>query len=161
MWNNPNLGFHFIAKVIDPVGSITLGNKFMPNESDARFSEISGLEADVITQEIIEGGENRFTYQVPSAIKYSPLVLKRGKTSQHSALAAWCSRTLDYGLIGVELKHIVIMLLNEHQEPVNAWICEYAYPKSWKVSSFNAMENNIVVESMEFVYRKFQAIPIS
>ena len=160
MWSDPNVGFHFIAKVIDPVGSITLGGKFGLGESDAKFSEISGLEVDIQTEEILEGGENRFTYQAPSSIKYSPLVLKRGKTGQQSELAAWCARTFENGLVRVELKHIVISLLNEEGLPVNAWICEHAYPKSWKVSTFNAMENNLVFESMEFVYRKFQAIPL-
>jgi len=49
-----------------------------PNDSDLRFSEASGLNVEIPTEEFAEGGENRFTQKYPLRPKYAELILKRG-----------------------------------------------------------------------------------
>ena len=46
------------------------------------------------TKEILEGGENRFKYKLPTQSKYQDLVLKRGLIPIKSKLATWVKKTL-------------------------------------------------------------------
>ena len=47
-------------------------------ESDTSFQEVSGLEVQFETEDVVEGGQNRFVHRLPTRTKYSNLLLKRG-----------------------------------------------------------------------------------
>ncbi len=64
----PPVGFHFKVTVLG-----------LPAvDDDVRFTEVGGLAAEIATEEMPEGGENRFVQKYPLRTKYSELVLKRG-----------------------------------------------------------------------------------
>ncbi len=44
------------------------------------FSEVSGLQVEIETEEYREGGTNDYVHKLPKGTKYSNLVLKRGIT---------------------------------------------------------------------------------
>ena len=50
----------------------------VPNPLDIRFQKVSGLEAEVETDSISEGGQNLYTQRLPRGVKYGNLVLTRG-----------------------------------------------------------------------------------
>ena len=54
--------------------------EFTLNEEDVdvRFQSVSGLDVSYDTEQVKEGGENRFEHVIPTRTKCSPLVLKRG-----------------------------------------------------------------------------------
>ena len=64
----PPVGFHFKVEVLG----------LPPNDNDVRFTEVSGLSVEMGTEEVAEGGENRFVQKYPVRAKYPELVLKRG-----------------------------------------------------------------------------------
>ena len=45
---------------------------------EGSFQEVMGLNVKIETEDIQEGGENRFVHKFPKAPKYPNLILKRG-----------------------------------------------------------------------------------
>ncbi|WP_412984021.1 phage tail protein [Pontimicrobium sp. IMCC45349] len=140
-------------KVYPPVGfyfQVTIENETYS------FKEVSGISSEVSTEEITEGGENRFKYKVPTHVKYSNLELKRGIIRNNSKLKSWVTKTLEVGLSStITPKTIVVSLLNEEGSIVMSWTFVNAWPVSWNVSSLNSMTNETLIESLSFSYNYF------
>ena len=138
----PPIGFHFTVKFND------ITNK----EHDHQFQSVSGLSVDLETEEIAEGGENRFKHKIPVRTKYPNLVLKRGMLID-SGVIEWCRKAVE----NFEIKPIdlTVSLLNEKHESLQTWNIAHAFPVKWNVADFNAEENKIVIETMELSYNYF------
>lgn len=121
------------------------------------FKEISGITMEMGTEEIAEGGNNSFEHRVPTSVKYSNLILKRGLVPKDSEIITWCMKTLDGNLNGVvETKNIVVTLLNETGDSLKSWSFENAWPVKWEASGLNSMNNEVLIESLEFSYAFFK-----
>ena len=126
-------------------------------ESDTSFQEVSGLEVQFETEDVVEGGQNRFVHRLPTRTKYSNLLLKRGVVTQASAFGMWVSRALSAGLVQQSgAKTIGIKLINEKKQPLIAWNVFGAYPLRWEHSQLNAMGNDVLIETVELSYQFFQ-----
>jgi len=131
----PLPGFHFVVSF----------DSLPPSPNDSRFMEVSGLDVEMEMESFTEGGQNRFTWQLPKRARYSDITLKRGKFTG-SAIVAWCKDAMEnFSFFPV---NITISLLNEKHEPVQSWFVVNAIPKKWSISSFNAEENSIAIESI-------------
>lgn len=138
----PPVGFHFKVEVMDIVA----------NDDDVRFTEVSGLSAELATEEVPEGGENRFVQKFPTRAKYPELVLKRGLLI-NSEILKWIEQCIVD--LNIAPKNLMIKLLNENHEPLLTWRVVKAYPTKWSVSDLNAASNAVVVESLQFYYQYF------
>jgi len=139
----PPVGFHFKVEVLGLDRAV---------DDDVRFSEVGGLGFEVATEEVPEGGENRFIQRYPVRVKYPDLVLKRGLLKS-SAIWDWtrdCIENLD-----IKPKNVDVKLLNENHEPLITWHLVGAYPVKWAVTDLNATNNAIVVESLQLAYQYF------
>lgn len=139
----PPVGFHFKVEVLD----------LPPNAHDVRFTEVSGLSVELGTEEIAEGGENRFLQKFPTRAKYPELVLKRGLLV-NSEIVKWIRDCIED--LNIQPKNIDIKLLNEKHEPMLTWHVINAYPTKWAVSDLNASNNAVVIESLQFFYQYFR-----
>lgn len=120
---------------------------------DASFSEVSGLESTVDTQEVREGGENRYVHKLPTRVQNSNLVLKRGLMVAASPLYGWCKSVMEDGLAKpIQPKAIIVTLLGPEQSPMIAWSVDRAWPVKWQVAEFRASENALAFETLEFAY---------
>ena len=138
----PPVGFHF--KVDFPgIGK---------GDNDTRFQEVTGLTAELSVEDLAVGGENRFTYRLPVRARYPNLVLKRGMLKD-SGLIKWFKNAIE----GFEFKpvDISVYLLNEKHEVLTSWEFKQAYPVKWVVSDFKALENSLVIETIELAYQYF------
>jgi phage tail-like protein len=155
----PPVGFHFDVRILgisDAIETVTSKLGATPN-IDGKFSEVSGISYEMQHDEYYEGGENRFAYHLPKATQYSPLVLKRGLVSSTSALGGWITATLTQGLGSpLELKHIMVTLLSDENTPLVGWLFINAYPTKCQVSDMNASQNELMIETIEFVYHRFE-----
>jgi phage tail-like protein len=141
----PPVGFHFKVEV----------QNLPANDNDVRFTEVSGLSMEMGTEEIAEGGENRFIQKYPTRTKYPELVLKRGLLV-NSEILTWIRECLeDYK---IQPKTIFIKLLNEEHQPLLTWNVVNAYPTKWSVSDLNASNNAVVIESLQFFYQYFTLV---
>ncbi len=142
---HPTVGFHF---------AVTF-NGLKEDGIDARFQSVSGLDVRLDTEEIKEGGENRFTHVVPTRRKYADLTLKRGllSPSAGSAITDWCLKAFE------EMKVIPINLgvhlLDEQHQILMSWEVRHVRPKSWKVAEFNAERGEVLIETIEMSYNSF------
>jgi len=137
----PPVGFHFKVEFLG-----------LSVDADTRFTDVSGLSAEMGTEEVAEGGENRFVQKYPTRTKYPELVLKRGLLT-HSDVYVWINQCLaEYR---IEPTSVDIKLLNEAHEPLMTWHVVGAYPTRWSVGDLNAASNSIVVESLQLAYQYF------
>lgn len=138
----PPVGFHFKVEVLG----------LPPNDHDVRCTEVGGLSVEMVTEEVPEGGQNRFIQKFPTRAKYPELVLKRGFLL-NSEVVKWIRQCIeDYEITP---KNIDIKLLNQKHEPLLTWHVFQAYPTKWAVSDLNASNNAVVVETLQFFYQNF------
>lgn len=114
----------------------------------AGFSEVTGLQAEVETEDYHEGGRNTFQHVLPKAGSVGRLTLKRGMTDQE-ALRKWQAQ-LHEG--SVERRTVRVELRDERGETARAWRFLDAYPVKWSCSDLNATSDAVAVETLEFAY---------
>jgi len=149
----PPCGFHFKVEFIGVDG--------MSTDTEQRFQEVSGLSVEIETEELREGGENRFVYKLPKRAKYPNLVLKRGLL-KGAAIIDWLKSAMNTYFIVVvydfKPADIIITLIDEDGQPAASWNVVQAYPLKWSASEFNANSNTVVVETIELAYQYFERI---
>ena len=139
--NYPQAGYIFILSFPD-----------MAAINEGSFQEVSGLSVKLGTEELKEGGENKFVYRLPDPPKYENLVLRRGILSG-PVLIKWTEDAIQK--FNFSLKEVVISLLNENLIPIASWKFQNAYPVGINISEIKIEENAIVIERLEFAYDYF------
>jgi len=121
-------------------------------KGEFQFQSVSGLNIELETEEIAEGGENRFKHKLPVRTKFPNLVLKRG-ILVNSDLIKWCREAVeDFNITPTDL---TISLLNDEHKPLMTWNVVHAWPVKWAVGDLNAEESKIAIETIELVYNYF------
>ncbi|MBK9337288.1 MAG: phage tail protein [Lewinellaceae bacterium] len=122
---------------------------------DAFFQEVTGLSRELETEPLKSGGENRFSFKLPTRAQYPNLVLKRGLFLE-SGVLGW----VNDAIYNLDIKPVTVLvtLLNDKHEPLQTYQCVNAWPQKWSVADFNAQESRILVETMELVYQYFTII---
>jgi phage tail-like protein len=149
----PPTGFHFKVEFVGVDG--------MGADEEQRFQEVTGLTFEVETEELREGGENRFVYKLPKRAKYPNLVLKRGMLT-NTALLDWFKSAMNtyFTVVIYDFKpaDILITLMDDSGQPAAVWNVMQAYPLKWSTSDFKAADNSVVVETIELAYQYFERI---
>ena len=138
----PPVGFHFRVS----------GTGLTAVDDDVRFTEVGGLSVELSTEEVPEGGQNRYVQKYPGRAKYPELVLKRGLLKR-SEITTWIQRCIDD--FDIEPRDVDVVLLDEERNPLVTWHLVGAYPTKWSVSDLNATGNTFVVETLQLYYRSF------
>ncbi|WP_020598753.1 phage tail protein [Spirosoma panaciterrae] len=126
---------------------------------DARFQSVTGLEAQIETETVKEGGVNGFEHTLPGRRKYSDLVLKRGLLTPEasSELTKWCLKAFEQ--LEVQPINLEVALLGEGDERPQTlclWKVIHAWPKSWKMGELNAERGEVLIETLELSYNRFE-----
>lgn len=138
----PPVGFHFKVEVLD----------LPPCDEDLRFTEVSGLAVELGTEEVPEGGENRFVQKYPVRAKYPELTLKRGLLI-NSAVVDWIRQCIED--FKITPKNVDVTLLDDEHQPLMTWHVIGAYPTKWSVSDLNATNNAVVIETLQLFFQYF------
>lgn len=141
----PNIpvNFHF---------SVSFLMKNNVNESfDIGFQKISGISAEIETDEIREGGENLLVQRVPRRVVYQNLILERGMI-----IGTPLSKNFDAAMTSLRFTpcNVLVVLLDHQSEPISDWTFYAAYPVSWTISDLDANANGLVIETMELAYSR-------
>jgi phage tail-like protein len=146
---DPPLSFRF--------GVFFFAGGVIPNPVDIRFQKVSGLSAEVDTDPIAEGGQNLYTQQVPSRVRYNNLVLERG-------LVVGSPLNIEFNvalsLFRFTPSNVLVTLFNDDSHPLAGWLFMNAYPVKWSVADLDALESAVLIETMELSYSGFQIIRI-
>ena len=124
---------------------------FESSDIDASFQEISGLKTEWTTEEVAEGGVNRFVHRLPLRTKHSNLIMKRGLVRTKSPLADWLETSFagNFAATFVDSRTIVVMLLDMWRRPIVSWTLFAAWPVSWDHSAMNSTGNDLMIETIE------------
>lgn len=152
----PSVGFHFIVRFEGIGDSLSLGPVTVSTaDIDTRWSEVSGLNVEMTTEDLIEGGENRFVHKLPQRAKYSNLVLKRGYfSSLPSPLMKWADDAINN--FDIKPCQVQVILLDDKHLPAQFWNFTNAYPVKISMADFKASDNSFLVESIELTYQFFK-----
>ena len=135
----PPLGFHFKVE-------------FNHIKGEFQFQSVAGLSVEIETEQVAEGGENRFKHKLPIRARSPNPVLKRGMLI-NSELVQWCRNALEN--FEITPTNLTVTLLNEQHEPLVTWNVVHAWPVKWSVEDLSAVESKIVIESIELTYNYF------
>jgi len=124
------------------------------------FREVSGMEQGLETEDLPEGGENRYVHQLPTRARPRRLVLKRGLVERGSALMTWCAQVLQNGLEQlVPMVDVKVQLFAADGSPLLTWVCQGAYPVRWTIDAFESSKNEAAIEEIELAYRNLTSPP--
>jgi|688.fasta_scaffold1300213_1 phage tail-like protein len=120
---------------------------------DASFSEITGLESSVTTEDVREGGQNQFVHRLPTGSTQKNIVMKRGVVTQSSPMADWAEATIGSTLASpIITQTLVVMLLGSDHTPKFSWNVRRAWPVRWDWGTLNSTRNEVLVETLEFAH---------
>lgn len=122
--------------------------------------EVSGLSTEMVTEELKEGGENSFSYQLPVRVKHGNLVLKRPiENMLLDLLEAWSASSLHGELVtDVVPIDVSVSLLDAYRLPHRMWYVTNAYPVKWDCSPFGSTKNEVAMETLELAYNKITRV---
>ncbi len=143
----PFPSFHFLVNFELP-----------PLPVDMRFQDVSGLTVEAQYETYKSGGQNGFEYRLPNRPRYSDLVLKRGYPLV-SGVTAWMIDAFEN--YNYQPTNLTISLLDEEHIPVSSWYIINALPVRWELSSLNAEESRILIETMTLRYDRFRSLSLS
>lgn len=124
------------------------------DKTDIRFQSVTGLDSTLDTEQIKEGGENRFEHVLPVRRKYGPLTLKRGLLKpSDSKLTAWLKQAFDEEKL-MPLPTVTISLLDEQHNALMHWSINNVWPRSWKIGELNAEQGAVLIETLELNYNR-------
>ena len=152
----PLAGFSFSVEILGDSSSGV-------SSIEAGFQEVTGIQFEMNTDKITEGGENRFVHKVPGRINNdNNLVLKRGLIVASSGFGNWFRRHFSQGLniinesTKITPQDIIVHLLDANsQTPLISWAFARAFPVKWEISGLNAKDSQIVVENLTLSYAYF------
>jgi phage tail-like protein len=114
----------------------------------AGFSEVSGLEVELETEEYAEGGVNTHTHSLPTRFDYPNLELERGVTDSR-ALWQWVEDALNGR---IERKSGRVILLDSIGQEQWGWEFHEAYPIKWSGPELDADRASVAIEALELTH---------
>ena len=147
------LGFLKSDEYPPPAFYFTVGFPKPDQGADTHFQDVTGISSEIETEDVVEGGENRYVHRLPKAVKHPKLVLKRGIAEISSPLVKWCRSVLEADFSApIEPKEMTVYLLDENRDPIRGWSFVNAYPVNWEVENFNSTKNEVAIEKIELSY---------
>ncbi|WP_196893057.1 phage tail protein [Aureivirga marina] len=137
-------------------------------DSDLLFKEVTGLNVEVGSEDLVEGGENTFTWSLPKQPKSGTFSLKRGMYAGSSNFTQWVLDTIHTNYTEpITLREIKIKLLDmtgisydnysvDYIKPIVIWTISNARPTKYNVSDLDSMKNEVLWESIEFTYTNYR-----
>ncbi len=140
----------------DPNAAVFGNNRFYVEVGQAKvavFTEISGLQIEIETLEVLEGGRNEWTHKLPGRTKVGNITLKRGVVSLdedgNKGLVAWLEKTMQGK---IERQQLSVIMYDLVGKPVRRWDFTKAIPVKWTGPQFQATGNTAAIETFEFAH---------
>jgi len=150
---DPVLSFNFQISLTNSAagtGKLVTTVALQPLIADplAGFTECSGLEMTLETDEHHEGGNNGAVLKFPKRMKYGEIVLKKGQT-RRTDLMDWC-----YGFTqGIaQRKDGVITLQDNAHKPYMAWGFRRGLPTRYSAPTLDAARSSVAIESITITH---------
>jgi len=156
---DPVLGHNFVVSLLDTSSTLaTLGSAALSAVLDVAvggFSECSGIEMTLRTEDYRQGGDNGATLHFPTRVEWSAVTLRKGVGSG-STLWDW-----HYGFVEGKGKRRdgLIVLLNSLRMPNNIWFFRNGLPTKYSGPQLNAAQSSVAIESIEITHEGMSQVP--
>jgi phage tail-like protein len=117
-------------------------------ETQAVFTEVSGLQVELEVMDYREGGNNGFIHRLPGFAKVGNLSLKRGIVRKND-FYTWFKQIADGQFVS---KNVSVIMYDVQGSPVMTWNFTNAYPVKWIGPHFQASESAVAVETLELAH---------
>jgi phage tail-like protein len=126
----------------------------MPTRAEAQFQEVSGIDLSVASEDVEEGGDNRYVHRLPAAKTHRNLVLKRGSVIAGSPIADWAAQTVGSTLATpIRTQTLRVSLLDPDGKALRSWTFSGAWPVKWVVATLDTNDRStIMTEALEIAY---------
>ena len=114
----------------------------------AGFSEVSGLEVRLETEDYQEGGVNTHTRKLPKRVASPNVTLRRGLTDS-TALWKWIDAARNRE---IQRRNGRIILLDSTGRETWGWEFVDAYPVRWSGPDLRGDGNAVAVETLELTH---------
>lgn len=153
---DPVRNYNFLITLVDSSSSlasvtVTLG---ISKPAVGGFSECSGLEVALQTEEHREGGNNGTVLKFPTRINWANIKLRRGVATSND-LWDW-----HYGFVEGKGKRRdgIITLQDDQHKPVRSWRFSRGLPVKWTGPALNAAQSQVAIEELEIAHEGIKVI---
>lgn len=153
MPENPLLAYNFQITLMDSTSNAgaavtTIALSPLVENPLAGFSECTGLEMTLETEDWEEGGNNGTVLKFPKRAKWGDVTLRKGIT-RNEDLFNWY-----YGFTqGVATrKDGLITLLDERHDPHTVWKFRRGLPVKYVAPQLNAQQSNVAIEAITIAH---------
>jgi phage tail-like protein len=156
---DPVLNHNFVVSLIDTSSTLAiLGSAALSAVLDVAiggFSECSGVELSMKTEDYREGGANGAVLHFPNRVEWAAITLKKG-VGAGTTLWNW-----HYGFVVGKGKRRdgVIVLLNELHLPNSIWYFRRGLPTKYTGPQMNATQNSVAIEALEITHEGVFQVP--
>lgn len=124
---------------------------------DTRFQKVSGIGASLQTRSHAEGGLNLYAHRLPEPVTYDNLVLERGRVVKSTLSQAFTEALETFAFKPL---NVIVILYGDDLQPKSSWMFRQAFPVRWRLSDFDAGQNAVVIETLEFAYANMQSLRV-
>ena len=145
---DPVRGYNFLVSLVDTSSALGTLVSGVQNVVLAGFSECSGLETELSTEDYEEGGNNGTVLHFPKRVTWGRLRLKRGAAlndelwNWHNGFVQGAGKRRDG----------IVMLQDDQHKPVKTWFFTRGLPVKWTGPSMNALQAEVAIEELEIVH---------
>jgi phage tail-like protein len=125
--------------------------------AEAFFKSVGGIKYETEVVPVRAGGVNDRTYNLPGAVKWAPIVLRRGFTGD-PALLRWREQWIN-GTGKRVATGTIVQLDTEFHERAR-WVFERGWPTKWEIGELDASKNELVIETLEIAIEKLRSEPV-
>jgi phage tail-like protein len=145
---DPFPAFNFLVTFVDTSKPEITALNAIQNVVLGGFSECSGLEMTLQVDEHREGGNNGTVRKFPGRVSWSNIRLRRGMTFSDE-LWNW-----HYSFVTAKGRRRdgIVLLQNEEQTPVKAWIFRAGLPVRWSGPALDAAQSRVSIEELEIAH---------
>lgn len=112
------------------------------------FHTCEGLGAQMEVEQFTEGGNNEFTWQLPSRLTWSNITMTRPVTGDSAKVLTWFNDVIQRA----ERKDGEIVALAPDLAPIVRWQVLGIVPIRWQGPAFDASQSQAAVETVEFAH---------
>jgi phage tail-like protein len=116
------------------------------------FHTCEGLGAQMEVEQFAEGGNNGFSWQLPTRISWSNITMTRPVTGDSGKILTWFNKVIQQA----DRKDGEIVALTPDLTPLVGWQVLGILPIRWQGPSFDPSRSQAAVETLEFSHEGLQ-----
>lgn len=157
--SDPVLNHNFLVSLVDTSSALnaalSIGMSALSDIALGGFSECSGLEMTMKTEDYKEGGDNGGMRRFAGRVEWTNITLKKG-FGNNTALWDW-----HYGFVigkGSRRDGLIVLLDSRHL-PSAAWMFTRGLPVKYSGPAMNATQNSVAIEALEIAHEGVFQLP--